>query len=120
MSTISERTTFIYDVFISYRWTTPDQKWVRQSLHPALVNAGLKVCLDVNDFVPGRDVIMEMERAGKESRHVLSIITPEYFEEGRFVAFENLSARRRDPQGINSFLIPLLLRQLQFRTESVD
>jgi TIR domain len=101
---------YAYDVFISYRWITPDQEWVREQLYSALVNSGLKVCLDVEDFVPGRDLILEMERAGLESRHVLCVISPEYFEEGRMVEFESLSARRRDPAGRNSFLIPLILR----------
>lgn len=103
--------TYTYDVFISYRWVTPDQDWVREQLYPALVNAGLKVCLDVEDFVPGRDLILEMERAGLESRHVLCIISPEYFEEGRMVEFESLTARRRDAAGRNSTLIPLILRE---------
>jgi hypothetical protein len=101
---------YAYDVFISYRWVTPDQEWVREQLYSALVKSGLKVCLDVEDFVPGRDLILEMERAGLESRHVLCVISPEYFEEGRMVEFESLSARRRDPVGRNSFLIPLILR----------
>jgi nucleoside phosphorylase len=101
----------MYDVFISYRWTSPDQEWVRDQLYQRLVDAGLKVILDVEDFVPGRDLILEMERAGNESHHVLCVISPEYLEEGRMVEFENLSARRRDPAGRNSFLIPLVLRQ---------
>ncbi|MFT2011002.1 TIR domain-containing protein [Pontibacter sp. 13R65] len=102
---------FPYDVFISYRWITPDQEWVREQLYPALINAGLKVCLDVEDFVPGRDLMLEMERAGTESRQIICIISPEYFEEGRMVEFESLSARRRDPGGRNSTLIPFLLRE---------
>jgi TIR domain len=100
-----------YDVFISYRWVTPDMEWVREELHPALVSAGLKVCLDVEDFIPGRDLILEMERAGADSRHVLCVISPEYFEEGRMAEFEALSARRRDPAGRYSSLIPLVVRE---------
>jgi HEAT repeat protein/nucleoside phosphorylase len=100
-----------YDVFISYRWVTPDQDWVREQLYPALVNVGLKVCLDVTDFVPGRDLILEMERAGLESRHVICVLSPEYFAEDRMVGFESLSARRRDPSGRNSSLIPLVFRE---------
>jgi hypothetical protein len=102
---------YAYSVFISYRWVTPDKEWVREQLVPSLKNAGLKVFVDVEDFVPGRDLILEMERAGIESRHVLCIVTPEYFEDGRMVEFESLSARRRDPGGRNSFLIPLILRE---------
>ena len=100
-----------YDVFISYRWISPDQEWVRDQLYQRLLDAGVGVCLDVEDFVPGRDLILEMERAGNESERVLCVISPEYFEEGRMVEFEHLSARRRDPSGRDSFLIPLILRK---------
>lgn len=103
--------TYLYDVFISYRWVSPDQDWVRNQLYPALVNAGLKVCLDVENFRPGQDLILEMEKAGLESRQIVCVISPEYFEEGRMVEFENLSARRRDPAGRSSVLIPFILRE---------
>jgi hypothetical protein len=110
---MKEDKSYSYDVFISYRWITPDQEWVQEQLYPALVSAGLKVCLDVEDFRPGRDLILEMETAGQESRHVLCVISPEYFEKGRMVEFEALSARKRDPGGRDSVLIPLILREAQ-------
>lgn len=102
-----------YDVFISYRWVSPDQEWVRRQLYPALVSAGLKVCLDVEEFIPGRAIIREMERAETESRRVLCIISPAYFEEERMVEFESLNARGRDPGGRLSFLIPLIFREAE-------
>lgn len=100
-----------YEVFISYRWISPDQEWVRDRLFPALEAAGLKVCLDVEDFVPGRNLILEMERAGLQSRQVVCVISPEYFKDGRMVGFEELLARSRDPSGSKSVLIPLVFRQ---------
>jgi len=99
-----------YDVFISYRWVSPDQEWVREQLYPALTGAGLKVCLDVEDFALGQHVINEMTRAGKESRHVLCVISPAYLEENRMVEFEWLMAAQSDAAGRNSRLIPLILR----------
>jgi hypothetical protein len=45
------------------------------------------------------------------SDHALCVISPEYFREGRMVDFEMLMARRRDPGGRHSRLIPLILRQ---------
>lgn len=103
----------MYDVFISYRWVDPDQTWVREQLAPALRNAGLTVLLDVDDFVPGRDVILEMTRAGHESRRVLCVLSPDYFDGNRMVAFESLMARRLDPSGSEPGLIPLVLRSSQ-------
>src|SRR4051794_21232165 len=100
-----------YDVFISYRWVEPDQSWGGEELFPALVGAGLSVCLDVEDFVPGRDLISEMTRAGTESRHALCVISPDYFDGNRMAAFESLMARRFDPGGTESRLMPLILRR---------
>ena len=103
----------MHDVFISYRWVDPDQTWVREQPAPALRNAGLDVLLDVDDFVPGRDVILEMTRAGHESRRVLCVLSPDYFDGNRMVAFESLMARRLDPSGSEPGLIPLVLRSSQ-------
>jgi hypothetical protein len=100
-----------YDVFVSYRWVSPDQHWVREQLEPALTGSGLRVFLDVNDFVPGRDLILEMTRAGAESARALCVLSPDYFEGNRMVSFESLMARRRDPSGAESCLIPLVLRR---------
>jgi hypothetical protein len=102
---------FTYDVFVSYRWANPDQEWVRNQLVPALQKAGLRVFLDVNDFVPGRDLILEMSRAGSQSRRALCVLSPDYFEGNRMVSFESLMSRRSDPSGQESRLIPLILRQ---------
>jgi tetratricopeptide (TPR) repeat protein len=101
---------FDYDVFVSYRWAEPDQSWVRDELVPALQAAGLRVCLDVNDFVPGRDLILEMTRAGQSSRRALCILSDDYFAGNRMVHFEALNARRMDPSGLDSRLVPLVLR----------
>jgi hypothetical protein len=103
----------MYDAFISYRWVSPDQEWVRDALFPALQAAGLRVLLDVEDFVPGRDLMLEMTRAGQSSRRLLCVITPAYFDGNRMVGFEALTARRTDPSGTDSKLVPLLLRATQ-------
>lgn len=100
----------VYDVFISYRWVDPDQHWVREHLEPCLEQAGIRSVLDVEDFVPGRDLILEMTRAARESRYVLCVLSPAYFDGNRMVGFEALLARRRDPTGQGSGVIPLILR----------
>ena len=102
-----------FDVFISYRWITPDQEWVRYQLYPALCNAGLRPCLDVEDFVAGRDLALEMERAGVESHRTLCVITPEYFEKGRMVEFESNLALLRDPGGRKSLCVPFIVRETE-------
>jgi hypothetical protein len=99
----------IIDVFVSYRWVEPDQVWVRELLVPALRAAGLRVMLDVDDFVPGRDLILEMTRA-EQCRFVIAVLSPDYFDGDRLAHFESLMARRIDPGGRTSHLIPLILR----------
>lgn len=107
---MTDQTTSQYDVFVSYRWVEPDQEWVRQQLVPALEKAGLNVLLDLDDFVPGRDLILEMERAALSSKKSICVISPDYFDGNRMVQFENLMFRRSDPSGTESRLIPLILR----------
>lgn len=101
---------FVYDVFVSYRWVEPDMSWVRGHFVPALKVAGLRVCLDVQDFIPGRDLILEMTRAGRESCRAVCVLSPDYFDGDRFGYFESLMFRRSDPSGREGRLIPLLLR----------
>ncbi len=101
------------DVFISYRWTEPDMTWVRNELVPSLEAAGINVCIDVEDFLPGRDLILEMEKAGVSSAHVLCVISKRYFEEDRFVWFESLLARKKDPGGQKSALIPIIIESTE-------
>lgn len=100
----------MYDVFISYRWVDPDQRWAREQLAPALRNARLAVLLDVDDFVPGRDLILEITRAGHESRRVLCVLSPDYFDGNRMAAFESSMAPRLDPSGSEPGSIRLVLR----------
>jgi hypothetical protein len=99
-----------YDVFVSYRWIEPDQSWVREQLVPALERADLRVCLDVRDFRPGVDAILEMDRALGQSRRAICVLSPEYFDARRHTNFEALWLRHRDPAAAEGRLIPLVLR----------
>ena len=54
-----------------------------------------------------------MTRAGHESRRVLCVLSPDYFDGNRMAAFESLMARRYDPSGGEPRLIPLVLRSGQ-------
>src|SRR5688572_895584 len=111
---MSDDKPYKYDVFISYRWIEPDQSWVQDQLAPALENAGLEVLLDVEDFVPGTDVIGEMTRAGKQSKRGLCVLSPDYVNDpDRMVNFERLMLRRKDPSGRGSRLIPFVLRSTE-------
>lgn len=99
----------VYDVFLSYRRAQPDQHWVKEHLVPALELAGLKVCWDERDFDPGQHVLREMDRALRQSRRTLCILSPDYFEGNRPTLYEALAARSSDPAAQDSRLIPLIL-----------
>jgi hypothetical protein len=99
-----------HDVFVSYRWVSPEQEWVRDALAPALRAAGLKPIVDVEDFVPGRDLTLEMQRAVQTSRHTLCVVTPAFCDGERKSHLETLLTRDRDPTGAASALVPLLLK----------
>lgn len=102
-----------YDVFVSYRWIEPDLSWVREQLVPVLERAELRVCVDYRDFRPGIDSILEMDRALRESRRALCVLSPEYFAARRHTNFEALWARHADPAASEGRLIPLLLRPVE-------
>jgi hypothetical protein len=102
---------YSYDVFISYRWVDPDRNWTRNKLVPALERAGLSVCIDYEDFGPGRGIIDEMDKSGIRSRHVLAVVGPDYCADGHMTNLEWRSARERDMTGGTSTLIPMVVRK---------
>jgi hypothetical protein len=119
--TDSSNRDFRYDVFLSYRRKEPDQSWVRKELDVKLTEAGLRVCIDVKNFLPGRNFFLEMDRAKRESRQVLCVMSPAYFEGNRrMTMWEALAAKGADPAGIASTLVPLMLRQTDVPTWMED
>ena len=69
---------FVYDVFISYRQQEPDKTWVYETLLPRLKIEGLRVCIDQQCFRLGAPLVKEMERAVKQSRYTLAVLSPAY------------------------------------------
>jgi Flp pilus assembly protein TadD len=91
------------DIFVSYGRREPDESWVQKKLVPALRNSGLSVLLDEDDFVAGQQLGDEMERAGRQCRYVLVVLSPA-FDANRMAgkeAFEALQSGR---------LIPVVVR----------
>lgn len=95
-----------YDVFISYNHA--DEKWVVDTLLPALENAGLKVCIDFRDFEAGKPAAYNMQNAAKESRHVLVAASQSWLN-GEWTQFEVFVALHKNPSGSNAKIIPLLI-----------
>jgi hypothetical protein len=80
-----------YDVFVSYRHCEPDMSFVRSQLVPALQAAGFCTCLDVECFVIGYPLILQMQTAVRESRYTLVVLSRAYLE-GSFARAENVMA----------------------------
>ena len=101
---------FRYDVFISYSHRNRD--WVDGWLVSQLKNAGLKVCIDHEDFEPGAPSITEMERAVLQSRKTVLILTPEYLQSS-WAEYENILVQTLDPAAHERRLVPLLFSQCE-------
>src|SRR5206468_5516751 len=70
-------TEYTYDVFVSYSQT--DQDWVHDKLLPEFDKAGVRY-IDQLEFVLGRPKLIEIERAVRESRWTLLILTQSYLD----------------------------------------
>lgn len=101
-------TGFKYDVFISY--SHRDEEWVVNSLLPSLEDAGLKVCIDFRDFVPGKPSRHNMRDACKESAYTVFVMTPAWVA-SEWTSFESLLTFLHDPAGKRQRTVPLMVEQ---------
>jgi hypothetical protein len=103
--------TYQYDAFISYRRQEPDKGFARQLLKD-LEDAGYQVAFDEVDFSPQATFLNEIERCCQESRFVLAVITPRYFESGN----TDMEATITTVLGMsdsNNRLIPLIYEEVK-------
>jgi hypothetical protein len=70
-----------YDVFLSYRHQGEDQRFARD-LVSALESEGYRVAIDERDFRANGSFLQEMERAIRQSRFTLAVISARYLESG--------------------------------------
>jgi hypothetical protein len=71
----------LYDVFISYRHQREDMRFARE-LVAALEAEGYRVAIDERDFSANASFLQEMERAIRQSRFTVAVISPRYLESG--------------------------------------
>lgn len=101
-------TEFKYDVFISY--SHKDEEWVVDTLLLALENAGLKVCIDFRDFVPGKPSRHNMRDACKESKYTVLVMTPAWMA-SEWTSFESLLTFLHNPAGKHQRTVPIMLEK---------
>lgn len=99
---------YVHDVFISY--SHADKEWVRGWLVPHLKAAGLRVCIDEDNFEIGAPVLSNIERAAAESRKILLVLTPAWTKSG-WTEFEFLLRATYDPLNSERRVLPLMLEE---------
>ena len=99
---------FKYDVFISY--SHKDEEWVVDTLLSALENAGLKVCIDFRDFIPGKPSRHNMRDACKESKYTVLVMTPAWMA-SEWTSFEGLLTFLHDPANKHLRTVPILFEK---------
>jgi hypothetical protein len=109
-----------YDVFLSY--SSASRPWVRK-FSDALTASGITTWFDAHDILPGERWRDQIEKALRQSRVLIMVLTPESVQ--RPWTFFELGAALADGKRIVPVLsedvdpadIPALVRQFQFVRE---
>ncbi|NIM16069.1 MAG: TIR domain-containing protein [Candidatus Aminicenantes bacterium] len=94
-------------VFISYN--KADRKWA-EWIGWQLEEAGYSIILQVWDFKPGSNFVLEMQKAIKEAERTIAVLSPDYLD-ASFTHPEWAAAFAQDPTGEKGILVPVLVRQ---------
>jgi len=98
-----------YDLFVSY--AADDREWVNSHLIEALKSAGIRYHSEDN-FTPGAPLITEFERAVRNSRRTLLVLSPAFLV-GNHNNFIQVLAQSYGVQTSAWPVIPLLLRDVE-------
>ena len=99
------------DFFISY--TRADLAWARW-IAQQLTDAGFTVTYQEQDFRPGSNFVLEMQRALVESERVIAVLSPIYLN-SRFALAEWAAAFAEDPTGEKGKLVPVRVRECELK-----
>ena len=91
------------DFFISYNGA--DQRWA-EWIAWQLEEAAYSVILQVWDFLPGSNFVVQMDRALTLAPRVIAVLSPQYLS-SLYTQPEWAAAFRHDPKGEQSLLIPV-------------
>jgi tetratricopeptide (TPR) repeat protein len=95
-----------YDVFVSYSHL--DSDWVHGRLVPGLRRAGVKVCIDVEDFDVGVPLLANIENAAHSSRRLIIVLSQAWVD-SEWTAFEAFVARADDLTALKTRILPALI-----------
>lgn len=97
------------DFFLSY--TSHDRGWA-EWIAWILEEAGYTVVIQAWDFKAGEDFVRLMNKALRETRKVIAVLSQEYFE-AKYTNAEWRAAFAKDPDGRERLLLPILIRRCQ-------
>jgi hypothetical protein len=94
------------DFFISYNQA--DKAWA-EWIAWELEATGYSTVLQAWDFRPGRNFVLEMDRAAKVASRTIAVLSPDYLS-ALFTQPEWAAAFAQDPSGEKGLLLPVLVR----------
>lgn len=94
------------DFFISYN--KADREWA-EWIAWQLEEAGYTTIIQAWDFSPGRNFVLEMDKATNAAKRTIAVLSPDYFKSG-FTPSEWAAAFQRDPKGEQRLLLPVAVR----------
>jgi tetratricopeptide (TPR) repeat protein len=95
------------DFFISYNKADRDRaEWIAQQLR----QDGYSVIIQADDFGPGANFVLEMDRATREAERTIAVLSPDYLT-ALFTNPEWAAAFAKDPTGKKRKLIPVRVRE---------
>ncbi|MBN1859076.1 toll/interleukin-1 receptor domain-containing protein [Candidatus Bipolaricaulota bacterium] len=100
---MSKNRTSKTDYFISY--ATADSEWATW-IGWVIEEESRSVTLMEWDFTPGRNFVLEMDRASRESEHTIAVLSPNYLA-SQYTHAEWAAAFAQDPKGKERGLIPI-------------
>jgi tetratricopeptide (TPR) repeat protein len=94
------------DFFISYN--KADEEWAVW-IASQLEDAGYTTIIQAWDFRPGNNFPVEMDRACRETKHTICVLSPSYFQ-SNFTPSEWAASFTQDPKGEKRQIIPVRVR----------
>lgn len=99
------------DFFISY--TRPDRAWAIW-IERQLRDAGFSAILDVLDFRPGSNFMLEMDSATQKAERTVAILSPNYLN-SLYAKPEWAAALAEDPTGAKRKLVPVRVEEAEVK-----
>jgi len=96
------------DYFISY--TAADARWAEWIAWVLEEKKKCTTLLQAWDFVPGRNFVLEMQRATSSTSRTIAVLSPDYLRSA-YAKPEWAAAFAQDPEGMKCKLVPVMVKE---------